>query len=459
VFSKTFATKDAGEMRTGPNILYALFFFLSLSCTLREDSLPNRTRVSLAPYKQQTEPLYGDVECLNFVSTLETPLGPISVRMRVDFEKNRSYLHIENRVIEFNAMGAPNQICKGDAPSQSYFLSLLERAIPACQIRTAERGFSCSLAYVSSEQNLARVKTIKQHLLRQAKRVPYLLSRRLSLAENLGEILTDDSHGQGGLDAFCGVMEGSMLLEQPLILSSRQWKEALCKREGNPKRRELAKIVLTKSVEEIEFMYELQDRVNLAGHMTVKVHNDMLPASGKVWVKLEATKATMDSVLSVARSMRGTEEFLKPVRSLKPSKKHKRKSKSPMLVPALQRLQTVVPVRACWFPGFSIKETLFLSGREMKLWGSREDAPCAELQNKDETEFVSRYFMETISAETTFELSESNTKQLSLPSGAYRYSVYEYPDKLGTKLEKNLVDQGTVVWNGSHQGLNIAKAK
>ena len=84
--------------------------------------------------------------------------------------------------------------------------------------------------------------------------------------------------------------------------------------------------------------------------------------------------------------------------------------------------------------------------------------PDGVKESQEEKDSISRYFSESISAETTFELSESNTKLLSLPAGSYNYSVYEYPTKLGAKMENNLVDQGIITWNGSHQGLNIAKA-
>jgi hypothetical protein len=102
---------------------------------------------------------------------------------------------------------------------------------------------------------------------------------------------------------------------------------------------------------------------------------------------------------------------------------------------------------------------LFASGRYLKLWGSRADSPCSQKDDKTEIDAIAQYFLETISAETTFELSESNTKALSLPAGPYHYSVFEFPDKLGTKMEKNLVDQGIIIWNGSQQGLNVAKAR
>lgn len=434
--------------------LSVFFLFTTLSCALKDDSSPSGTQKAFGFFNLKYGNMYGDVECLNLKSTLDSQIGLVPIRLYIDVEKNTSVLQIDDKQFEFPATNAPTNICKGDPTTMAYFAKLLERSVPSCHIEMTKKGFACSLSYASSSKNLEYIRAVKLALLRQGKRVPYLLSRRLTLTENLGEILEDDNW-QEGLKAFCGVMQASLEGEKPLILSSPQWREALCKKKSDEKsKRETALIVLTKSVEEITFMYMLQDKVNLPGNLRVHVQNDMLPASGKVWVKLEASNTTMSNILTAAHTVRATD--IDSIFNKASKKSRKKKSKKEEVVE--EKVPALLP-RACWFPGFTMKESLFASGRDIKLWGNREDAPCIQAETKQELDSVARYFMETISAETTFELSESNSKLLSLPAGPYHYSVYEYPDKLGVNLEKNLVDQGLIVWNGKHQGLKVAKAK
>lgn len=431
-----------------------LSLFLNLSCMKDSSKVRSKTFGVL----KTKLPFFPDnAECISLKSSLETPIGNFLIRLFIDEEKNKTFLQIEDEAYEFKANEAPKNACKGEPATMSYFANLLERSIPACQIAQTREGFSCTLPYRSAKENLEQLKRIKLALLRQVKRVPYLLSRRLTLAENLASFLTGPQWGNG-IRVFCGVMKGSLPAEQALLLSSKEWKEALCNNPGSEKKRfETALIVLTKAVEEISFMHVLQDQANLAGNLLVHVQNDMLPASGKVWVKLEPANLTMSNVLLAAESVRSIdhETFV----SVKKGKLRKAQSKQEedLQKPVVQDFAKIP--RACWFPGFSMRDPLFAPGRFIQLWGHRDDSPCEQVDDKAEIASIAYYFIETISAETSFELSESNTKPLSLPAGPYRYSVYEFPDKLGVKLENNLVHQGLIVWNGKQQGLSIAKAK
>lgn len=416
----------------------------NLACTINEDSLHNKPKsVEIFNSKE------ADVECLNYKSVLQTATGDYPIRLRFDIERSKTIIQIEDRVIEFDEKLNPTQVCLKNVQIQATLKNMLERSIPGCQIKTNEVDFTCEIPSRTVEENMKQLKNIKHHLLRQTKRVPYLLSRRLNLAENLGDILEDKQVWDKGLDSFCAVSIASLPVEQPLILVSPQWKEALCK-EGvrSPQRFNVGMIVLTKAVDEIDFLYSLQDEVNISGQLAVHLHKEVLPASRRVWVKLEPAQATMNYVLSVARTFdRSGHEDSR--RNRKKLKKFDTKNF------AQDTIRLDYREKACWFPGFPMKDPSFGPGVEMRLFGS--GGSCKEEMSKDEILSVPRYFIESISGETSFELADSNVKILSLPAGAYHYSIYEYPDKLGVKLEKNLVDQGILVWNGSRHGLNIAR--
>lgn len=429
------------------SVFRTLLVLLSLSCTLRDDSLPNGTSKALSMLKPGFR---DDVECLNLKSSLHTPLGKVLIRLHMDLEKNKTFLQIDDSSFEFATTNASANICKGDPAALSYFANILERSVPACKIATKGSEFVCTLSHNTAAQSLEQIKAIKLALLRQVKRVPYLLSRRLTLAENLA-VTMNDAQWEEGLQTFCGVMDASLSAEQPLILSSKAWRTALCK--SGKKRFETALIVLSKAVEEVAFLYILQDQINLQGNLLVHVQNDMLPASGKVWVKLVAANMTMSNVLAASEAVQGMSYELVPSKH----KGRKKNAKKIEIVEKEDQNNTSKSSRTCWYPGFSMKENLFGPGRKMQLWGSHNESPCVQGDKKAEIESIAQYFIETISAETTFELSETNTKALSLPAGPYNYTVYEFPDKLGAKLEKNVVSQGLLVWNGSQQGLSIAK--
>ncbi len=442
------------------NFFFILFFVplfcLILSCTLRDDTLSQDLSENSSLISNQ-----GDVECLNLKSSLETPLGKLPVHLHLDLEKNKAFLSLDKNTFEFPSNKAPSFICRGEKAAYNFFTSLLEKTVPACQVSYNGKNFICSIAHKSAEENLEHIKKIKLALLRQSKRVPYLLSRRLTLAENLAVILKQ-SRWEDGLEGFCGVMEASLAPEKPIILSSKQWRDGMCQRGTKQERYQTALIILTKCVEEIAFMHVLQDKVNLAGNLLVRVQTTMLPASGKVWVKLEPSSVTIANVLGAAQEVRGMQNPLLFV-----PKVYRRKGQSKKNSSSTQQIQSVTQQhlssvqqnpRVCWFPGFSPKESLFKPGRSIRLWGHNDGSPCVQDQNKVELESIAHYYIETISAETTFELSETNTKALSLPAGPYRYSVYEFPDKLGAKLQNNLIHEGLIVWNGSQQGLNVAKA-
>ena len=450
------------------SFLHTLPFFFLSSCSLRDDPLPRKAIPTLGVESSFNflSPLQGlksiaasEDNCSSLQSSIQTPVGKIAIAVHPIKEKRKTILQVEEDTFEILDPNTPAKVCKNNPATYKYVASLLEKAVPACRIQVQNNGFSCALPYHSAEDNLDKVKEVKLALLKQVKRVPYLLSRRLTLAENLASLL-NSQHWADSLQAFCGVMEASLPVERPLILSSKLWRTALCTQDTSRHKYEVALIVLTKAVEEISFMHILQDEANLAGNLAVHVPNARLPASKKVWVKLEAAPDTVSNVLAAAENARAAAFALPLALSVK---KHKTR-KALRGKPASAELAKVNPVqdstktpRACWFPGFSTKEHYYEPGRYIGMWGNDANSPCPQQESKADFAGVARYFIDTISAETTFELMESNDKPLSLPAGPYLYSVYEIPDKLGEKLENHLVDQGTVIWNGSQQGLTIAE--
>jgi len=434
-----------------------------VSCTLRDDALPRTSIPTLAgesafnlfsPLQALHRGSFSEDRCSSLQTSIQTPLGKFAIAVHPIQEKKKTLLQIEEDTFEIFDAKPPAKVCKEDPEAYKYIATLLEKSVPGCHIGILKDSLSCAVPYHSAKDNLEILKGIKLSLVRQVKRVPYLLSRRLTLAENLAALL-NTKRWEERLQSFCGVMNSSLPLERPIIVSSKLWRNALCTKDVSPHKYEVALIVLSKAVEEISFMHFLQDEANLAGNLSVHVQSALLPASKKVWVKLEAAPETiMDLMLASEKTRRiaalSSEHLPKKKRG------HRRKPKDDEDELEKVTASEVKTPRACWFPGFSTKEHFFQPGRYIGLWGNHAEASCPQRETKTEIADVARYFMETISAETTFELSESNEKPLSLPAGPYLYTVYEIPDKLGEKLENHLVDQGTVIWNGSQQGLNVA---
>ncbi len=447
------------------SVIRTLPFLLTVSCTLRDESLPKTHKVGLGlnsgfsfltPLHKLDEAAE-EASCSSLQTFLHTPLGNFAVAVHPLPDKKKTILQIEADTFEILDQKPPSQLCKNDPNTYKYVATLIERNVPACRVSIKDSTLSCTIPYESAEDSLDELKEIKLSLLRQVKRVPYLLSRRLTLAENLASLLTS-RHWEEGLQAFCGVMNASLPSERPLIVTSKLWREALCTQDVGTQKYEVALMVLTKAVEEIAFMHLLQDEANLAGNLSVHVQAAMLPPSKKVWVKLEPATDTVDNLKLAIEKARFTslnpDVPVKKVKKRKGSRKHLLEPSEEVLAQTPKPANTVP--KACWFPGFSGKEAEFEWGRFLGMWGNNVDAACPQVESKVEFSSIARYFIDTISAETSFELMESNDKPLSLPAGSYLYTVYEIPERLGDKLESHLVDQGTVVWNGSKQGLTIA---
>lgn len=443
------------------NILRGFLFLFTVSCAIRDDARPPLTSLETKTadildspdVKNLTKLAAADDDCMSFQSYLDSPLGrfPLVVKRALATKKERLekiVLFLDHEVIEFPQAAEAPSVCLGNIEAMPIIAGLVQRSVPSCHITYDQNVFSCALNYETASESQQKIRLIKRDLLSQVRRMPYLLSRRLTLAENLAFLLNTPSW-EKGLASFCAVMDSSLPLERPMIFAAKKWSDALCKKDEEVNKFEIALLMLSKSVEEISFMHSLANQVSVLGDLQVSIPTSVLPASKKVWVKLVPGAETIENVMNSANLIRMNGLEI-------PVRKNGRNAKNTDLVKAPS--QGIVLAKTCWFPGFSSREPLFKTGRFVELWGNQENSPCEQANQKEEMQDIASYLVETISAETTFELTESNVKPLSLPSGPYQYSVYEVPEKLGENLQNRLVDQGKLVWTGHQQDLVIARA-
>ncbi len=444
------------------SIIRGFLFLFTVSCAIRDDARPPLTPLETKTadildspdVKNLTKLAAVDDDCMSFQSYLDSPLGrfPLVIKRALATKKERLekiVLFLDHEVIEFPQSAEAPSVCLSKVEAMPIIARLIQRSVPSCHITYDQNVFSCALNYETASESQQKIRLIKRDLLSQVRRMPYLLSRRLTLAENLAFLLNTPSW-EKGLASFCAVMDSSLPSERPMIFAAKKWSDALCKKDEEVNKFEIALLMLSKSVEEISFMHSLAGQASVLGELLVSVPSSVLPASKKVWVKLVPGAETIENVMNSANQVRVNGIDL-PVRR----NGRNGHSKNPELAKA--SLQGIKLPRTCWFPGFSSREPLFKTGRFVELWGNQDTSPCEQANQKEDMQEIASYLVETISAETSFELTESNEKPLSLPAGPYQYSVYEVPDKLGENLQNRLVDQGQLIWTGRQQGLVIAK--
>jgi hypothetical protein len=226
---------------------------------------------------------------------------------------------------------------------------------------------------------------MKKKLLASSVRPPYLLMRRLTMLQQLGEIsATALPERTIAVTQFCQGLSHALPEEKPLIMTSPAWQDAFC-RSGKGKVHEQAHgLGLTYGLRELEFFEKIAAAVSHKGQLRVKIPPQDL-SEKDVWIKLEPQPDVAAGIWQTTLEIAGgsvTADFLNPM----------------IGAPSPAELQT--------------------------------------------------YLCTSLLGETSFSVGNGYMKVLQLPSGHYRYTLYELPEDdanwAPAKAQKS--SHGTIDW-------------
>lgn len=359
-------------------------------------------------------------ECLSQKSSLRTPLGDYPLSLQRDPEQKKLTLKIGEHSFLINTP-LPPPLCE-KVTSLPYFKTILEEAAPACQTRFDKDGFSCQIFHETRDSIAKKMRALKFKILKRSKRVPYPLSRRLTLNENLARTLKKTEWEQS-LETFCKLLDASHPSEKTLILNNKAWKESLCHNEDTKQRYLVAHIALQKSLEEIQYLYNLAKDLNVSGTLRIYVEKSLIPTSGNVWIEVHSTTDHRKRLLTSVMKLRKVS------------------------------FNNTVP-KTCWFPGKTLEK---ISATDiLNLWGDEKASTLCSYEEEDIPMRIIDEIFAPLSSESFFEISSGRFKSLSLPKGTYTYSVFASPEKLGDGVN-NLIQKGSLDWKSRRKILYVRK--
>ena len=282
---------------------------------------------------------------------------------------------------------------------------------PPCQItHQPARGFYCELLASASQPEKKTLERIKLRMVSAWQRQPYLLTRRLAIAIDLAQILTDGEAQR--LTRFCRVLSDSFVRELPLIFISVRWQQSVCDTQDVAARLKHAALGLELAVQEITLFKQLFERASHRGNVAVRI---AAPLSHRFWVLLTPTADTR------ATTVRQYQQVL-----------------------AAREQNNAVP--RCWHPFFSENIRLHNLAKAVGLHAGH----CAavrypQLPAAASNDLFGDYLVASITSETEFAISNGRTKFLRLPSGTYDYRISHLPNYY-LPTSRTEVARGSMQW-------------
>lgn len=250
---------------------------------------------------------------------------------------------------------------------------------PPCRFSyLIHRGFYCSLEHRDLADLVTGLKGMQRRIIDRWQRQPYLLVRRLNIALQLAQALTNNEP----LDTFCRILQVSYSSELPLVFNDANWQAGVC---GTI---EQATTVADNGLElaywEIQLFVKLFERTSKMGNIAVRISTGEGPGK-RFWLEL----IPEDDVIS------GIEQSYRTILKTRPPS-------------------------GCWHPLLTDNIPL---ARAIGLIDSCDDYPSFT----DNTQ-IARYFIDSITSEMAFAISNGRVKLLRLPKGNYRYRISHMPN-------------------------------
>lgn len=270
-----------------------------------------------------------------------------------------------------------------DSKLLSSLASWLQVLSPPCHIKfRPTHGFHCELGAPTSQPERETLERIKRRMVGAWQRQPYLLTRRLAIAIDLADIVTDGKAQH--LTRFCHILRNSFVRELPLSFTSTRWQRSVCDRRDAEASLKHAALGLELAVREITLFKQLFERVSHRGNVAVRISAGERPGK-RFWLELRPEK---DVIAGVEQSYRAI-------------------------------LKTRAPV-GCWHP-------LLIDSMPLARAIGLVDS-CGNYPSFVTDEQVADYFIDSITSERDFAISNGRTKFLRLPRGNYRYRISHMPN-------------------------------
>jgi hypothetical protein len=335
--------------------------------------------------------------------------------------------------------------CKIDESSTAVALSTseVERVIgpvlssisPACHWHWRDHeGLTCSPASLDHQHGQAALSEIKRNFLAQSARPPYLLLRRLSILEQLGEIASSPaSERASNSKQFCRGLEQSLAEEKPLVMNTTAWQQSFCAAPSWALQEQAYEVGLKYGVAELEFFKNLAAQTTRKGRLTIRIPQNTFEEK-ELWLKLEAQADVGSGIWQQALLLfsegKGPGEKAADIFAAQVRRSH----------------------QGSWHPLFST------NGEQLKmatLFGLMQTAPSEvsaqaplPAEALTTTSLIS-YLSTSLMGESTFSVSNGHFKVLHLPMGHYRYTLYDLPAEdanwAPTAVQKT--SRGSIAWN------------
>lgn len=269
------------------------------------------------------------------------------------------------------------------AQLRSEQLAELERWLavisPPCRFSyLTHRGFYCFLAQRDLAELVTGLKRMQRRIIDRWQRQPYLLVRRLNIALQLAQALVSNEP----LDTFCRILQVSYRSELPLVFNDANWQSGVCAIVEEATN--VAHNGLELAYWEIQLFVNLFERTSKMGNVAVRISTGERPGK-RFWLEL----IPENDVIS------GIEQSYRTVLKIRPPS-------------------------GCWHPLLTDNMPL---ARAIGLIDSCGDYPSFTANRQ-----IASYFIDSITSEMAFAISNGRVKLLRLPKGNYRYRISHMPN-------------------------------
>ena len=252
---------------------------------------------------------------------------------------------------------------------------------PPCQFRyLTHRGFYCSLEHRDLAEVIAGLKKMQRRIVDRWQRQPYLLVRRLNSALQLAQALA--ANQPPVLDSFCRVLQVSYSSELPLVFNDTNWRSGVC--SAIEEAITVAHHGLELAYREIQLFVQLFELTSKMGNIAVRISKGQGPGK-RFWLELNPADDVISGVEQNYRTLLKTQ-----------------------------------PQSGCWHPLLTDDIPL---ARAIGLIDGCGNYPSF-IANAE----IASYFIDSITSERAFAISNGRVKFLRLPKGSYRYQLSHMPN-------------------------------
>ncbi len=355
----------------------------------------SRFDVDFGPYLKQTGPLSARVWSQTFLVQLTRPKTQLQAAQLCKRAKGEASITLNIQNAETDALLEPLQLIA-----------------PDCEFETkqGDKGLFCNLKHHSLKELMNSLEESKRNVSTKWNHQPYLLIRRLTLAQQfLGAIESDRSIRD--TRRFCRIASYSLPNELPLSFQSKLWQDKVCGQAALD--RDMALTGLELAVREIE---TLSRRIEDASH--IGVFTLALPpnpnAAKDYWITLQ-----------------------------------------PVNDPQLTSDNNQLTVPCTWHPLFATRLDQQLIASELAAGARPAEVQCQKsedlLQNK---RLADTYIRSSIASEMEFEISNRQSKKLRLPTGDYQYTITQHNglsiDEAAAAEALVPLATGSISWKKAH---------